>query len=60
MKNYQLLDSGDGQKLERFGEFTLMRPCAQAVWRPSLSKPTADAVFNREEKWVFHKKLPKS
>ncbi len=60
MKNYQLLDSGDGQKLERFGEFTLLRPCAQAVWRPTLLKPNADAVFNREEKWVFHKKFPKS
>jgi 23S rRNA (cytosine1962-C5)-methyltransferase len=60
MKNYQLIDSGDGQKLERFGEFTLLRPCAQAVWRPSILKPSADAVFNREEKWVFHKKLPKS
>lgn len=59
MKNYQLLDSGDGQKLERFGEYTLLRPCAQAVWRPSL-KQTADAVFNRDEKWVFHKKLPKT
>lgn len=59
MKTYQLLDSGDGQKLERFGEYTLMRPCAQAVWRPTL-KTSADAVFNRDEKWAFHKKLPKS
>jgi len=56
---YQLLDSGDGQKLERFGEYTLLRPCAQAVWRSS-AKFSADAVFTREEKWVFHKKLPKS
>jgi 23S rRNA (cytosine1962-C5)-methyltransferase len=59
MKTYELLDSGDGQKLERFGEYTLLRPCAQAVWRPML-KTTADAVFNRDEKWVFNKKLPKS
>ncbi len=59
MKNYQLLDSGDGQKLERFGEYTLLRPCAQAVWRPSL-KVSPDAVFTRDDKWIFHKKLPKS
>ncbi len=59
MKNYQLLDSGDGQKWERFGEYTLLRPCAQAVWRPSLKVPV-DGTFNRDEKWAFHKKLPKS
>jgi 23S rRNA (cytosine1962-C5)-methyltransferase len=59
MKNYQLLDSGDGHKLERFGEYTLLRPCAQAVWRPML-KQSADALFTREEKWVYHKKLPKT
>lgn len=59
MKDYQLLDSGDGQKWERFGEYTLLRPCAQAVWRPSL-KGKPDAVFTREERWAFHRKLPKS
>ncbi len=31
---YELLDSGDGKKLERFGEVVLERPCAQAVWVP--------------------------
>lgn len=55
---YQLLDSGDGQKLEQFGEYTLLRPCPQAVWRPSL-KQEADAIFTREERWHYHKKLPK-
>ncbi len=59
MKDYQLLDSGDGHKLERFGDYTLIRPCAQAVWRPSI-KQAADAIFTREEKWAYHKKLPKS
>ena len=36
-KDYTLLDSGDGSKLERFGEFVLIRPEPQAVWRRSLS-----------------------
>lgn len=31
---YELLDSGNGKKLERFGEVVLERPCAQAVWAP--------------------------
>lgn len=34
MNEYELLDSGDGRKLERFGAVTLARPCAQAVWEP--------------------------
>ena len=37
---YELLDSGGGRKLERFGRVVLARPCAQAVWRPAL--PEAD------------------
>jgi len=32
MKGYQLIDSGHGSKLERFGEITIQRPAAQAVW----------------------------
>lgn len=56
---YQLLDSGDGQKWERFGEYTLVRPCPQAVWRPA-KREEADAFFTREEgnKWVFRRKIP--
>ena len=34
--DYELLDSGDGRKLERFGDYTLARPCSQALWPPSL------------------------
>lgn len=29
---YQLLDSGDEQKLERFGDYTLIRSCPKATW----------------------------
>ena len=34
--DYELLDSGDGMKLERFGEFTLIRPEPQAKWNAAL------------------------
>jgi 23S rRNA (cytosine1962-C5)-methyltransferase len=57
--NYQLLDSGNGQKLERFGEYVLLRPCPQAVWRTKTDLK-ADAIFTREERWVFNKKMPKT
>jgi 23S rRNA (cytosine1962-C5)-methyltransferase len=56
---YQLLDSGDGKKWERFGSFVLCRPCPQAVWRPQ-KKIDADAVFSREKgnQWTCKTKLP--
>ena len=42
---YELLDSGNGKKLERYGDLILDRPCAQAVWEPQdpslWSKATA-------------------
>jgi 23S rRNA (cytosine1962-C5)-methyltransferase len=47
-QEYELLDSGNGQRLERYGPFVLARPEAEAVWLPALS-PTewkkAHAVF---------------
>ncbi|MCF7849032.1 MAG: class I SAM-dependent methyltransferase [Kiritimatiellales bacterium] len=50
MKNgYELLDSGNGMKLERFGDVVLERPCAQAVWAPRDSSlwKTVTARFDR-------------
>ncbi|MER2599690.1 MAG: class I SAM-dependent methyltransferase [Caldilineales bacterium] len=47
-QDYALLDSGDGRKLERFGPVTLIRPEAQADWRPALPGgvwAAADAEF---------------
>ena len=35
-KDYELIDCGDGEKLERFGKYTLIRPEPQALWRPAL------------------------
>ncbi len=63
MNDYELLDSGNGAKLERFGNLTLARPCAQAVWtpqHPALWK-RADATFDREEgnRWHGRNRLPK-
>ncbi|MBO4288093.1 MAG: class I SAM-dependent methyltransferase [Kiritimatiellae bacterium] len=61
--DYELLDSGDGRKLERFGRVTLSRPCSQAVWRPALPPADwrrADASFDREEgnRWHNRNALP--
>ena len=45
---YELLDSGGGQKLERYGVLRLVRPEAEAIWRKSLPEKewqAADAIF---------------
>ncbi|MEX0957259.1 MAG: class I SAM-dependent methyltransferase [Rhizobiaceae bacterium] len=47
-KNYALLDSGDGEKLERFGEYRVVRPEGQAIWPRALPQSdweNVDAVF---------------
>jgi len=46
--DYELLDSGDGQKLERFGPYKFVRPEVQALWSqalPSRDWQSAQAVF---------------
>ena len=37
-KHYELLDSGNGEKLERFGAYVLRRPEPKAIWTPSMSE----------------------
>ena len=34
--DYELLDTGEGEKLERFGRYVVRRPEPQAIWRKSL------------------------
>ena len=38
LPEYQLIDSGDFEKLERFGKWVLRRPEPQAVWSKSMSE----------------------
>lgn len=56
-RQYQFLDAGGGRKLERFGEWILERPCAQAVWAPQHRElwREADASFSRDRgaHWEF-------
>lgn len=61
-EGYELLDSGNGRKLERFGPYVFSRPCAAAVWRPRLPDQTweaADGVFDRDggNAWIFNSKV---
>lgn len=61
---YELIDSGEGRRLERFGRYVLSRPDPQAIWKPTLGKDAwekADAVFDTTEKregWNIKTKIP--
>jgi 23S rRNA (cytosine1962-C5)-methyltransferase len=59
--SYLLVDSGNQKKLEQFGEYLLVRPCAQAVWKPKLTDwRNAHAEFSRDggNSWRARVKLP--
>lgn len=60
-KDYELIDSGDGKKLERYGSYILSRPDPQALWKPGKNKEVwseAHAVFVRDGKNASWKKTP--
>ena len=63
-EDYEVLDTGDGEKLERWGKVILRRPDPQTIWPkadPALWKQ-AQAHYHRSEKgggeWEFLTRLP--
>jgi 23S rRNA (cytosine1962-C5)-methyltransferase len=64
-KDYELLDSGNSLKLERFGPYRFVRPEHQAVWKPALPNKEwedVDAVFQptKDEsggKWQYKRQI---
>lgn len=69
-RDYRLLDSGDGRKLEQVGPYRFVRPEPQALWRPARAAKewdAADAVFassatedDESGRWRFNKPLPET
>lgn len=60
-EDYQLLDTGNGERLEKFGRYTLVRPDPQICWQPTLSKTewdNADAIYVKtgSDKGIWKKK----
>ena len=58
-KDYELLDASDGERLERWGKFVLIRPDPQIIWKDSAKHKAwreAHAVYRRSTKgggeWV--------
>jgi 23S rRNA (cytosine1962-C5)-methyltransferase len=67
--DYRLLDSGNGRKLERYGQYRIMRPEPQAMWSPQKDEAfwdAADAVFTggKDEEsdgsWRYRRPLPET
>jgi 23S rRNA (cytosine1962-C5)-methyltransferase len=68
-RDYRLLDSGHGRKLEQVGPYRFVRPEPQALWRPRTEPArwdAADAIFSpsgeEEEtgRWRFANELPET
>lgn len=64
-EEYQILDSGNLQKLEKVGQYVLIRPALNAFWKPSLPKTQwnkAVGIFERNSsgggKWSWKIKKP--
>ena len=59
--DWGLIDSGNGEKYERYGRYRVARPEPQAMWSPSLSEWDPDATFvpgSDEDgggRWVQHR-----
>ena len=63
--DWGLIDCGNGQKFERYGDVRVVRPEPQAMWAPSASDWDPDATFvpgSDEEgggRWVQHRPVPR-
>ncbi len=64
-KDYELLDCSCGERLERWGKVTLIRPDPQVVWQTPKTHPLwkkADAVYHRSNtgggQWEVHSRIP--
>ena len=63
--DWGLIDSGNSQKLERYGPYQVVRPEPQAMWTPAAADWDPDAMFvpgSDEEgggRWVQHRVVPR-
>ncbi len=64
-KDYELIDCSCGERLERWGNITLIRPDPQVIWKTEKKNPLwkkADAIYHRSQtgggQWEIKKKIP--
>ena len=63
--DYTIIDTSDGEKLETWGNISLIRPDPQIIWKTDKTSSlwnTADGHYHRSNsgggKWSFRKKVP--
>lgn len=61
-KDYELLDASDGERLERWGKYILIRPDPQIIWKNAARHPAwknADGIYRRSNNggggWIKQK-----
>lgn len=66
-KDYEIIDMANGEKLERWGNITLIRPDPQIIWKKKSFEnkwKDANARYKRSQSggggWDYKKKLPES
>lgn len=64
-KDYELIDTSDGERLERWGDIILIRPDPQIIWSSEKKNPlwySAHARYHRSNRgggsWEQYKKVP--
>lgn len=61
-QDYKCLKTGDGEKLERWGNIILNRPDPQIIWRKTQKWTNYDGYYHRSSEgggyWEYQKKLP--
>jgi len=64
-KDYELIDTGNGERLERWGKYVLVRPDPQVIWPPCAGKSLwekADARYHRSRSgggsWEYVGRVP--
>ncbi len=64
-KDYELIDTSDGERLERWGDIILIRPDPQIIWSTGRKNPlwkNAHARYHRSNKggghWETYRKVP--
>ena len=66
-QEYQIIDTSDNEKLEKWGDITLIRPDPQIIWKSEHKSPlwnTPHAHYHRSNQgggaWEYKKKMPES
>lgn len=61
-KDYEVIDTSQGEKLERWGDVILRRPDPQVIWKSSEKWNKVDGHYHRSKNgggnWEFFRKLP--